>query len=479
MNKKMILYILGCVICCEAALLLLPSVIALVYGEADGVVYLQVSLVASLIGIFLIRKKPNNRVFYAKEGFVSVAMSWIIMSLIGALPLYLTNDIPSYIDALFEIVSGFTTTGSSILVNVELLSHTNLFWRSFSHWIGGMGVLVFILAIVPLSGGYNMHLMKAESPGPSVGKLVPKIRSTAKILYGIYLFMTVLLFLLLVINKMPWFDAICMSFGTAGTGGFGILADSCASYTPVQQSLMTIFMILFGVNFNVYYLLLIRKFKYALGSEELRYYLIVIVMAILLITLNINHSFPNFFTAMHHAAFQVASIITTSGFATVNFDLWPEFSKMILVLLMFIGASAGSTGGGMKISRVVLLLKTMKKELQHSIHPRSVKIIQFEQKPVEHTVLRSINVFVVSYAVILILSLLIISLDNFDFATNFTAVVATINNIGPGLSKVGPMGSFADYSDLSKLVLSFNMLAGRLELFPILLLISPGTWKKS
>ena len=417
--------------------------------------------------------------FYAKEGFVTVALSWIILSVMGALPFVINEEIPNFTDALFEIISGFTTTGASILSDVEALSHCSLIWRSFSHWIGGMGVLVFILAILPLAGGgHSMHLLRAESPGPSVGKLVPRLRSTAMILYGIYFFMTVIELIILLIAKMPLFDAICTAFGTAGTGGFGIKNDSMTSYSTLIQGIGTVFLILFGVNFNVYYLFLIKKPKEALKCEELRYYLGIIGFAILFITINIRGLFPSIFKAFHHAAFQVGSIITTTGFATEDFNIWPQASKTLLVIIMFIGACAGSTGGGIKVSRFALLLKTVGKELSHLIHPRSIKIIKFEGKKVEHDVIRSVNVFLITYVLIFAFSVLAICIDGLDLTTNFTAVAATLNNIGPGLELVGPTQNFSVFSSFSKYILMFDMLAGRLELFPMLILFTPATWKK-
>ena len=417
--------------------------------------------------------------FYAKEGFVTVALSWIILSVMGALPFVINGEIPKFTDALFEIISGFTTTGASILSDVESLSHCSLIWRSFSHWIGGMGVLVFILAILPLAGGgHSMHLLRAESPGPSVGKLVPRLRSTAMILYGIYFFMTLVELIILLIAKMPLFDAICTSFGTAGTGGFGIKNDSIAGYSSTIQIIVTIFMILFGVNFNVYYLFLIKKPKEALKCEELRYYLGIIAFAALFITINIRGYFPSIFEAFRHASFQVGSIITTTGFATEDFNIWPQASKTILVILMFVGACAGSTGGGIKVSRFALLLKTVGKELSHLIHPRIIKIIKFEGKKVEHDVIRSVNVFLITYVMIFAFSVLFICVDGLDLTTNFTAVAATLNNIGPGLELVGPTQNFSLFSNFSKYILMFDMLAGRLELFPMLILFTPATWRK-
>ena len=480
MNKKIIMYLLGWILNIEAVFMLLPCIVAVIYRESSGIWFLAIMAVCGVIGLFLTHKKPDNMVFFAREGFVSVALSWIVLSFFGALPFYLSGEIPVFEDAMFEVISGFTTTGASILKNVEGLSNCMLMWRSFTHWIGGMGVLVFILSILPLAGGYNMYIMKAESPGPSVGKLVPRVKSTAKILYGIYFCMTVIEVVLLLLGGMPLFDALATSFGTAGTGGFGIKNNSIAFYDSYYlQGVITVFMILFGVNFNVYYLFLIHHAKDAFHSEEARTYLAVIGAAVLLITLNIRNGFDSLFAAFHHAAFQVASIITTTGFSTVDFNVWPEFSKGILVLLMFIGACAGSTGGGLKVSRVIILLKSVKKELSSLLHPRSVKIIKIEKKPVEHQVLRSINTFLAAYITIFVLSMMIISLDNFDFTTNFTAIAATFNNIGPGLAGVGPAENFSAFSPLSKWVMMFDMLAGRLEVFPMLLLFTPSTWKRN
>lgn len=483
MNRRFILYLLGCVLCFEAAFLVLPWIVSLVYGESEGWVYLACVVVYFLIGGAIIYKKPKNTVFYAKDGFIATALSWILLSVAGAVPLCLSGDIPNYVDALFETVSGFTTTGASILTDVEALSHTSLFWRSFTHWVGGMGVLVFILAIMPLAGGHNMHLMRAESPGMQVGKLVPRIRSTAMILYGIYFWMTVALIVILLLAGMPLFDALTLSFGTAGTGGFGIRNDSLASYTTLQQSIITVGMILFGVNFNVYYLMLAKKWKQAFNVEEVRVYLWIIGLSILLIGLNTSGLYMTMADAFHHAAFQVGTIITTTGYATVDFNQWPEFSKVILVLLMMIGACAGSTGGGMKVSRILLYVKMGVKELRHLVHPRSVNAVRLEGRAVDAAVIRTSGVYLMCYVLIFFGSVLIVSIDNFDFTTNFTAIAATINNIGPGLNAVGPTGNFSQFSVLSKLVMMFDMLAGRLELFPMLVLASmlfqkrTGIWK--
>lgn len=479
MNFSIIRYILCYALLFESFFLGLSCIVALLYQEDAGMIFAAVMSVCFLIGFLGTRKKPKNKVFYAKEGFVTVSLSWILLSIVGALPFTISGEIPAYEDALFEIISGFTTTGASILSDVESLSHCMLFWRSFSQWIGGMGVLVFILAILPLAGSYNMHLMRAESPGPSVGKLVPRVRHTAMILYSIYFFMTIVQVILLLIAGMPLFDSFTLSFATAGTGGFGIANDSMGSYSLAVQTITTIFMILFSINFNVYYLILIRKIKQAFKCEEVRYYLILIACSIFVITINIRNFFPSLYEAFHHTAFQVASIISTTGYSTVDFNLWPSFSKTVLVLLMFVGACAGSSGGGFKISRVLILLKSVRKQLSLLIHPRTVKKINLDGHTVAHETIRAVNTFFFLYVCLFFSSLLILSLDNFDFTTNFTAVAATINNIGPGLELVGPTSNFSFYSPLSKCVLMLDMLAGRLELFPILVLFNPGTWKRT
>ncbi len=478
MNYSIIRYIMCWVLQVEGLFMLLPCLIALIYGESAGWSFVAVMAVCLLVGTLGKLKKAKSQVFYEREGFVTVSLSWIVMSLVGAVPFVLCGEIPSYVDALFETISGFTTTGASILSDVEALSHCTLFWRSFTHWIGGMGVLVFILAILPVAGGYNMYLMKAESPGPSVGKLVPKVKHTARILYGIYLGLTLLQILLLLVSGMPAFDSVTMTFGTAGTGGFGVLNSSAGSYTNLQQSILTVFMILFGVNFNIYYLILAKKPKQALASEELHVYLVIIVAAIALITWNIYGSFSSLYEAFHNAAFQVASIMTTTGFSTVDFNLWPEFSKCVLVLLMFIGACAGSTGGGLKVSRCVVLFKSARNELSRAMHPRVVRKVSFEGHPMDRLVVHNIERFFALYMMILAASVLIVSLDNMDFGSTFTSVVATLNNIGPGIGLVGPAANYGGLSVLSKIVLMFDMLAGRLEIFPMMLLFLPATWKK-
>ncbi|MBQ7432964.1 MAG: TrkH family potassium uptake protein [Lachnospiraceae bacterium] len=478
MNDKMIRYILGWILTVEAGLLLLSCLVAVIYRERAGFSLLGTALLCAVIGGCLTIKKPEDNGIYSKEGFVIVALSWIVMSCLGAIPFVLGGAIPSYVDALFETVSGFSTTGASILSDVESLPKSLLFWRSFTHWIGGMGVLVFVMAVIPLSGGTSIFLMRAESPGPSVEKLVPGAKKTAFILYAMYIAITLVEMVVLLIGRMPVFDSIVLTLGTAGTGGFGIRNDSLGSYTDFQQIVVTVFMILFGVNFNAYYLLYRRKWKEALRSVEVRTYFLIILTAVILIAVNARGFFDSAFEAVKHSAFQVASVITTTGYSTVDFDLWPAFSKTILVVLMFVGACAGSTGGGMKVSRFILLFKSMGKELDYVIHPRNIRKVAMDGKSVEHAVMRSVNVYLVAYGLVFVVSLLLISLENLDMTTNFTAVSATLNNIGPGLSLVGPTGNFAMFSPFSKLVLIFDMLAGRLELFPMLILLSRNTWRR-
>ncbi len=478
MNWSIIRFILGYILKIEGMLMGLPCMVALLYQEKEGFYYLGVALLCIILGFLCSLKRPQNQVFYLKEGCIATALSWIMLSIFGCLPFYISGEIPSFPDALFETISGFTTTGASILSNVEALSHCALFWRSFTHWIGGMGVLVFLLAIIPLSGGSHMNLMRAESPGPSVGKLVPKLRFTARILYLIYFAMTLLQILLLMLGDMPLFDAVTTSLGTAGTGGFGIKNDSMASFTPYIQWVTTIFMILFGVNFNAFYYIAYRKFRKAFGMEEVKWYFVIILVATSIICIDLVNSSMGFFEALTHSSFQVASIITTTGFATIDFNAWSQVSKSILVLLMFIGACAGSTGGGIKVSRIVIMVKTVIKELNSYIHPKSIKKINFEKKPVEHDVVRSLNVYFIAFMILFAASVFAISFDGKDMVTNFTAVAATFNNIGPGLEVVGPTGNFGSFSVFSKFVMMFDMLAGRLELFPMLLLFHPAVWRR-
>ena len=478
MNYSIVFYIIGWILNLEAAFMSLGCITALIYGEKAGWSFVVSILLCLVIGLPLTVRKPSSHIFYLRESFVSTALGWIALSCMGALPFLFSGVLHNPVDALFETVSGFTTTGSSIFTDVEVLPRCILFWRSFTHWIGGMGVLVFLLILPPLAVGGRMNLMKAESPGPSVSRLVPKVQATAKILYILYVIMTLVEIVLLLAGGMPLFDSLTITFGTAGTGGFGIKNDSCAGYTTYQQVVITIFMILFGVNFNFYFLLAVKKGRQALQSEEVRAYLLIILAAILLIAVNIRGYFAHFGQAVQQSAFQVGSIITTTGYATTDFNLWPEFSRTILVMLMFVGACAGSTGGGIKVYRLLIMVKTVKKELRQLLHPRSIKKIQIDGKAVEHEVVRSTNVFLIVYLLIFIFSILLVSLDNKDLITNFTAVAATLNNIGPGLGDVGPLGNFSGFSNFSKLVMTFDMLAGRLELFPLLLLFMRSTWKK-
>ena len=479
MNFSIVKRIIGYVLVFVAVLMVLPCIVAVIYQEREGWSFVITAVLCLLIGFLFMWKKPESRVFYVKEGFVAVALSWIIMSVMGSLPFLITGTITNPIDAVFETVSGFTTTGSSVLSDVEAVSKSVLFWRSFTHWIGGMGVLVFLLSLLHMTGGgSHINLMKAESPGPSVSKLVPTVQSTAKILYIIYLAMTVLEVVFLLIGKMPLFDALTITFGTAGTGGFGIKNDSMAGYSPYLQIVVTVFMILFGVNFSAYFLLLRRKVKQAFSMEEVRWYLLIILASIALITLSVRDMYGSVGEAARHAAFQVGSIITTTGYASTDFNLWPEVPRTILVLLMFIGACAGSTGGGIKVSRLVILVKTIKKELHTFLHPRSLKKLKMDGHTLEHETVRATNVFLIAYVLIFSFSVLLVAFDGNDLITNFTAVASALNNIGPGLELVGPMGNFGLFSNGAKLVLIFDMLAGRLEIFPLLLLFVRDTWKK-
>lgn len=479
MNTSMIRYILGQILRLQSLFLLLPSITAIIYKENTFISYITVSFSCFVLGTVMTWKKPDDHVFYLKEGCVATALSWIVLSLSGAFPFVLTGEIPHFIDALFETASGFTTTGSSILSNVEALTHSSLMWRSFTHWVGGMGVLVFLLAVIPMSGGSNINLMKAESPGPSVGKLVPKIRSTARILYMIYIGLCIVMFLMLLLGKMPVFDALTTTFGTAGTGGFGIKNDSIASYSPYIQWVITVFMLLFGVNFNAYYLILFHDVKKAFKIEEVRWYFAIILLSAFVIFTDLMQFYPSFGDAVRDSFFQVATIITTTGFATADFNLWSATSKSTLVLLMFVGACAGSTGGGLKVSRLMILIKTIFKELTSYLHPKSIVKIKMDDKPIEHEVVRSANVYFITYMIIFVVSVFCLTFENKDLVTIFTAVAATFNNIGPGLEMVGPTANYGHFSNFSKLVMIFDMLAGRLELFPLLMLFHPELWKET
>lgn len=487
MNRRMIAYVLGLLLFCEAGLLLLPLIVALIYGDGTIPHFLMTIGALCAIGALLLRLKPKDKTIYARDGLVIVALGWIILSLFGALPFYLTGEIPRFIDALFETVSGFTTTGSSILTDIEVMSKSLLFWRSFTHWIGGMGVLVFVMAVLPLSGGGgDLHLMKAESPGPVVGKLVPKSNKTARILYLIYFVLTDLCIILLLIGGMPLFDSLCTAFGTAGTGGFGVRNSSIAEYSTFCQTVITVFMALFGVNFNAYFLIVMGKFREAFKSEELKTYFGILITAILVIAINITKCFDSFFEALHHAAFQVSSIMTTTGFATTDFNQWPELSRMILIMLMCVGACASSTGGGFKVSRVILCIKYAFKEIRTISHPRNVKVLKFDGAKVKESTIRGTLAFFGIYIFILILSLIAVSLDNVDNTTSTTSVIACLNNIGPNLASNiympdgsvvygagGPYSNYSYFSDFSKLVLILDMLFGRLEIFPLIVLLTP------
>ena len=477
MNRSIVIYVLGYILKTEGVLMSLPCLIALIYREKEGWAYFIVAMISILLGQLMSMRKPKDYVIYLKEGCVT-SLSWILMGVVGAIPFMITGEIPSFINALFEMVSGFTTTGASILSDVEAVSRCSTTWRCFSHWIGGMGVLVFIIAIVPLSGGSNINLMRAESPGPSVGKLVPKVKHTARILYIIYLGLSLIEFIVLIAAKMPVFDAMNTTFGTAGTGGFGIKNTSLGGYSVTIQWIVTIFMMLFGVNFNAYYIMIFGSIKKALSMEEVRAYFGIILTAIVIITINIYSMCSGVWDAVTKSAFQVSSIITTTGFATTDFNIWPQTSKTILVLLMFVGACAGSTGGGIKVSRFVILIKTVIKELNSYIHPRSVRKIKVEGKTVEHEVIRSVNVYIITYILVFVASVFLVSIEGKDLTTNFTAVAATFNNIGPGLELVGPTQNFEHFNVFSKLVMIFDMLAGRLELFPLLLLFHPVVIKE-
>ena len=478
MNYGVIRFIVGWTLVLEGALMIPSAAVAVIYGESAFWDFAAAIVLCLIVGAAAKYKKPAKREFFAREGCVAVALSWVALSVMGGLPFLFSGTIPDPIDALFETVSGFTTAGASILPEVESLPRSILFWRSFTHWIGGMGVLVFLLILLPMTGGFSMNIMKAESPGPSVSRLVPKVRTTAKILYSIYIGMTVIQVILLIAGRMSLFDALTLTFGTGGTGGFGTRNDSVGSFSPYHQIVITIFMILFGINFNAYYFILLGKAKNAFKMEEVRGYLAIIAAAVLAITLNIYHMYGSLAETVRHAAFQVASIITTTGYATTDFNQWPEISRTILVILMFVGACAGSTGGGIKVSRILILMKTVKKEIGQYLHPKNIKKIKMDGKSVEHEVVRSTNVFMMTYFLIFTASVLLLAFDGLDLITNFTAVATTLNNVGPGLELVGPTSNFSVYSGFSKLVMVFDMLAGRLELFPLLLLFCPETWKK-
>ena len=482
MNFKMTGRLMAQILTIESLFMLPALFISLYHGETGavrGFLY-TLALMIVLEGLLFLLCRKASGGFYAKEGLVCVGLSWIILSLLGCLPFYISREIPHFIDAFFEIVSGFTTTGASILSDVEALSKGLLYWRSFSHWLGGMGVLVFLLAIGSGSKekGFTMHLLRAESPGPDVGKLVPRMRKTAAILYVLYIGLTVLNIVFLLVGKMPLFEAVCTALGTAGTGGFGVKNDSLAGYSPYIQNVTTVFMALFGINFSCYYLLILGQWKGVFKDEELRMYILIILGAVVLIVLDLRGYYATLSETIRHAAFQVSSIITTTGFATTDFDLWPSFSKAILIGLMIVGACAGSTGGGLKCSRLLLLLKSLRRNVRQVLQPRKVMVVRTNGRTIDETVLDNANAYLAAYAVIVVLSFVLISLDDFSIGTNFTAVLACFNNIGPGMEAVGPTCNFAGYSTFSKLVLIFDMLAGRLEIFPILVLFTRSTWKQ-
>ena len=481
MNFYAVVYYLGWVVEVLGFSLLMPSFVGLFYHESVWFIYLIAAVCCLAIGTLFIIKKPKYSFFYAKEGFVTVALAWLIMSLIGAIPFHVSGEIPSFLDAFFESASGFSTTGASILTDIPALSHAALFWRSFTHWIGGMGVLVFLLAILPASGGGSMQLMKAESPGPSIGKFVPKIRETAMILYVLYTVMTILETIFLLFGGMPWFDAITTAFATAGTGGFSIRSSSIAFYNSAYiEIVITVFMLLFGVNFSIYYLILTKRIREVRDNEEIRAYGLIVLVSIAVVVLNISrmpvydHNIP---LAVKDSAFSVATLVSSTGFGTVDYNQWPQLSKAIFFVLMFIGSSAGSTGGGLKVQRILILLKSSLSEIGQLVHPRSVRSATIDKRKIDNRVIRQTKSYFVIFMLIYITSVLIVSLDDFDMTTSLTSVIATLNNIGPGLGLVGPKGGYAEFSALSKIVFIFDMIAGRLELLPMLVLFSPTVIK--
>lgn len=480
MNYRMILKTTGKIVLLEGAMLALPAAASAFYLEWRALAcFIIAAAIAGIVGAALvILSKPRSSAIYVREGFVTVSLAWVLLSLIGALPFRLSGEIPSYINALFETVSGFTTTGASILTDIEAMGHGMLFWRSFTHWIGGMGVLVLMMAIVPTESGRSIHIMRAEMPGPIVGKLVPRIRDTAKILYLIYIVMTMAQTVLLMFGGMSLFDSLLHSFGTAGTGGFGIKADSIAGYSPYCQWVITVFMLLFGINFNLYYLILIKRFRTAVKSGELRAYLGIVAVSTAAIAANIAHMCSGIGEAVRLAAFQVASVITTTGYATADFNLWPGFSKTVIFILMFIGGCAGSTAGGLKVSRVVLLYKMIRNNLRRMLHPRAVSRVRHEGETVEDSTLSEVNAYFALYMIILAAVFLLISLEPFDIETNLSAVVSCLNNVGPGFGAVGPASSYAAYSAPATLLLTLTMLIGRLEIYPVLFMLAPSTWMK-
>lgn len=479
MNNRMIVYIIAKMLGVEGAVLLIPAFVAFIYGENDVLYFLLVSAILAVIFFIFGRKKPENKIIYAKEGLVIVGLAWILWSLFGALPFVLTGSIPSYLDAVFETISGFTTTGSTILTDIEALPKGVAFWRSLTHWIGGMGVLVFVMMITSLDDEHSMHLMRAEVPGPEADKLVPKARSTARILYLMYFILTAAEVVFLLFGGMNFYDALLHAFSTAGTGGFSNRNASIAYYNSAYiDGVITVFMILFGVNFNLYFLIRLKNWKEALKNEELHAYLGIIVGAVAVVTFNIMGMYGNIVHAFRFASFQVASVITTTGFCTADFNLWPELSKVVLMCIMVVGACAGSTGGGIKVSRLMILVKSIKLEVRKMLHPKSVAIVKINGKRVGNDTIRSVYIYFISYILVMMVSILLVSINNFDFATTFSSVLTTLNNVGPGISMVGPVENFHMFSPLSKIVFCMDMLLGRLEIFPYLLLMSPELWKR-
>lgn len=481
MNKRSIIYILGWVLIVDAVAMQIGTITSLIYGEKEAWYFVLIGVVSAILGVLAIKvKKPKNMVLYQKAGFASTALSWILLSLVGCMPFWLSGEIPSFIDAFYETVSGITTTGATILNDVEALSKGMLMWRSFLHWLGGMGVIVFLLAIIPKLGGQqNIFLMKAESPGPIIGKAVPRMRNYATMLYGIYITLTALEFILLLFGGLNVFEAINTSFSTAGTGGFGIYNSNAAAFDSYYvQTVIAVFMLLFGINFSVYLCFIARKFKQSLKFEELWIYLGIVAVSTAIIAFNISSIYKPY-DAFHQSFFYVTSIISTTGFGLTDVNKWPELSKTVIIILTFIGASAGSTGGGFKISRIILLFKEVRKEFSLLVHPRNVKLVKMDGKTVNHDIMRTTSMYLVLYIGVFAISFLLVSIDNMDFTTSFTAVAANLNNTGPGLGAVGPVGNYADFSILSKIVFIFDMLAGRLEIYPLLLLFAPSAWKKS
>lgn len=479
MNKRIVFYSVGRILQCEGILMLLPTIVSLIYRESGWIwLFLAASFAFGLGTIARISFKKCDRHVFAREGFAVVALSWIFMSAIGALPFFLSGEIPNYISAFFETVSGFTTTGASIIPDVTALSHGNLFWRSFTHWVGGMGILVFIMAVFPSESGRDVHIMNAEVPGPISGKLMPRLRDTAKTLYLIYLGLTVLEIVLLLFGDMNLYESLVHSFGTAGTGGFGIKSDSIASYSTYSQWVITAFMFVFGINFNLFYLILIGRAKSAFQSKELWCYISIVAVSVVVIAVNIFSIYGNLADTMKHSAFQVAAIISTTGYSTVDFNQWPELSKTIIIILMFVGGCAGSTAGGLKVSRIMLMFKTVKRDLRRLVHPRSVNTVRLEGKSVDNDTISSVGGYIIIYMIIFFATFLVLSFSQYSFLENFTATATCINNIGPGLGAVGPASNFSGYSYFHQFVLSFTMLLGRLEIFPILLAFAPSTWRK-